>query len=80
MESFLKFVEILLIGDMRAVVLILTAIIAALVWDRLKLMKQLSNKDERLEKIIEDYHKGNLTLAEALNNVRLILYEIKGKM
>jgi hypothetical protein len=80
MESFLKFIEILLVGDMRAVVLILVAIIAALVWDRLKLMKQLSNKDERLEKIMEDYHKGNLTLAEALNNVRLVLYEIKGRM
>ena len=80
MESFLKFVEILLVGDMRAVVLILTAIIAALIWDRLKLMKQISDKDEKLEKIIEDYHKGNLTLAEALNNVRLVLYEIKGRM
>ncbi len=80
MESFLKFVEILLIGDMRAVVLILSAVIAALLWDRVNLMKQLKTKDERLEKILDDYHKGNLTLAEALNNVRLVLYEIKGKI
>lgn len=80
MESFLKFVEILLVGDMRAVVLILVAVIAALIWDRLKLVKQLASKDERIEKILDEYHKGNLTLAEALNNVRLVLYEIKGKM
>jgi len=80
MESFLKFVEILLVGDIRAVVLILTAIIAALVWDRLKLMKQISDKDEKLEKIIDDYYKGNLTLVEALNNVKLVLHEIKGRM
>jgi short subunit fatty acids transporter len=80
METFLKFIEILLSGDMRAIVLILAAIIVALIWDRLKIMKQLADKDEKVEKILAEYHKGNMTLAEALNNVRMVLYEIKGKL
>lgn len=80
MEAFLKFVEIILIGDIRAIVLLLVVIILGLIWDRIRLEKQINTKDERISKILDDYHKGNLTLAEALVNVRLILYEIKSKL
>ena len=65
-------------GGPQAVIAILMLIIVVLVLDRKRLVKEIEKKDEKLEKIVDDYYKGNLTLTEALNSMKLLLYELKG--
>jgi hypothetical protein len=63
---------------------VLPVIMGLIIWhlleERKKLLEDNKKKDERIDKIIDDYHKGNLTLTEALNSLKLVLYEIKGKI
>jgi hypothetical protein len=75
-----KLLEAVLGGGPGAVIAILVAIVGFLVWDRSRLVKTLQQKDEKIEKIIEDYYKGNLTLTEALNGLKMVLIEIKAKI
>lgn len=55
-------------------------IIAMLLLDRHRLVKDNSRKDEKIERIVDDYYKGNLTLTEALNSLKTVLYEIRLKL
>jgi hypothetical protein len=63
---------------------VLPVIMGLIIWhlleERKKLIADNRKKDDRIDKIIDDYHKGNLTLTEALNSLKLVLYEIKGKI
>jgi len=62
----------------------LPIIMGLIIWHLLEENKRLKadnqKKDERIDKIVEDYHRGNLTLTEALNSLKLVLFEIKGKI
>jgi hypothetical protein len=60
--------------------LILCLIIGALLYDRKRLTDELKRKDEKIEKIVDEYFKGNMTLTEALNSLKLVLFEIKGRL
>lgn len=63
---------------------ILPIVMGLIIWhlldERKKLLEDSKRKDERIDKIIDDYHKGNLTLTEALNSLKIVLYEIKSKI
>ena len=61
-------------------VAVLSLVIGMLILDRKRLTNEISKKDERLNKIVDEYYKGNITLAEALNSLKLVLYEIKLKI
>ena len=52
----------------------------AVVYDRNRLLKELSKREEKVEQIVEAYHQGNLTLSEALNNLKIVLIELKAKI
>ena len=81
-RSALKFL-IELLGNpdgAQGVVFVLLFVVAGLVWHIVRLGKTIERKDERIEKIIDDYHKGNTTLAEAFNQLRLVLVEIRAKL
>ena len=56
---------------------VLAFVIFLLLLDRKRLTNEITKKDERLGKIVDEYYKGNITLAEALNSLKLVLYEIK---
>ena len=62
------------------VVAVLVLLILLLLWDRKRLTSEITKKDDRLAKIVDEYYKGNITLAEALNSLRAVLYEIRMKM
>lgn len=64
----------------QAVPIIMGLIIWYLLDERKKLLAEIEKKDERIDKIVDDYHRGNLTLTEALNSLKLVLFEIKGKI
>ena len=49
-------------------------------WDRIRLIKELEKKEAKLDKVIDDYYKGNISLTEALNGLKIVLAEIKGKL
>ena len=63
---------------------ILPIVMGLIIWhlldERKKMLEDSKRKDERIDKIIDDYHKGNLTLTEALNSLKIVLYEIKSKI
>lgn len=67
-------------GGPAALIAVLILIIGFLFYERTRLLKEVEKKDEKLEKIIDDYYKGNMTISEAFNSLKLVLYEIKGKL
>lgn len=77
---FEKLISSLLGGGPNAIVAIMLIAIVALVIERKRLLADIKTKEERIEKIVEDYYKGNMTLTEALNSLRMVLYEIKSKI
>lgn len=64
----------------QALPIIMGLIIWHLLEERKKLIADIEKKDERIDKIVDDYHKGNLTLTEALNSLKIVLFEIKSKI
>lgn len=81
MESVLQaLVTAMLSGGQGAITAILLGAIGFLLWDRKRLTETINKKDEKIEKIIDDYYKGNLTLTEALNGLKMVLMEIKVKL
>jgi len=67
-------------GGPGAIVALLIVLIGLLLWDRRSLVQKIDQKDAKIEKIIEDYFKGTSTIAEALNGLKVVLAEIKGKL
>jgi hypothetical protein len=67
-------------GGPEAIIALLLLALLGLLWERKRLLEQLSKKDEKIDKIIDDYHAGNITLADALNSLKNVLFEIKGKI
>jgi hypothetical protein len=67
-------------GGPEAIIAVLMLGITLLLFERKRLLDQLAKKEEKMEKIVDDYYRGNITLSEALNNLKGVLYEIKGKI
>lgn len=83
MDSFIAtIVNLITSGNSgtQVIPVIMGLIIWHLLEERKKLLKEIEKKDKRIDGIIDDYHKGNLTLTEALNSLKLVLYEIKGRL
>jgi hypothetical protein len=77
---FEKLLTVLLSGGPQAIISILLGIIVLLLLDRRRLTAEVARKDEKIEKIVEDYNKGNMTISQALAALREVLIEIKGKL
>ena len=75
-----KLVKALFEGGPSAIIAVLTLIIIALFFERKRLLDELTKKDSKIEKIIDDYYRGNLSLSEALTSLKIVLYEIKAKL
>lgn len=67
-------------GGPEAIIAVLLIVIILLILERKRLISEITKKDEKIDKIIDDYYKGNMTLSEALNSLKLVLYEIKSKL
>ena len=60
--------------------IVMGVIIMFLLNERKALQAENKKKEEKIDKIVDDYYRGNLTLTEALNSLKLVLFEIKGKL
>ena len=67
-------------GGPESVIAGLVLFIALLLWERKRLLDINDKKDEKIDRIIDEYHAGNITLADALNSLKNVLFEIKGKI
>ena len=67
-------------GGPNAIPALFALVIVVLWFDRRDLLNTYKTKDEKIDKILEDYYKGNMTLAEAVNSLRIVLIEIKNKI
>lgn len=59
--------------------LLMLAVIMLLM-ERKRLIEALQKKDDRIDKILSDYHAGNITLTQALESLKGVLNEIKAKL
>lgn len=75
-------------GGAAAVVGILAAFVALLIWDRLHLTKELNETTQKvydakdsetksIKEIVDRYHQGNLDLVQALNEIKIVLITIQ---
>lgn len=66
----------------------LFGIVAVLVWDRKSLVKELTDTTQKvfdakdsetksIKEIVDRYHKGNLDLVQALNEIKIVLVTIQ---
>ena len=75
-----KLLTAMIEGGPPAVIAVLLLVIVGLIFERKRLLAELIKKDEKIDKIIDDYYKGNMTLSDALNSLKMVLYEIKSKL
>lgn len=92
MEGILKsLIPILVDGGSAAVIAVLILVIGFLVWDRVQLLKRLSEslkqtldakeaEKQVILEIIEKYHQGNLTMVQAINEIKVVLAAIQGRL
>lgn len=77
-------------GGSAAVIAILFTVVAVLVYDRKSLVKELNDaiqkvydaKDSEtksIKEIVDRYHKGNLDLVQALNEIKIVLTSIQSR-
>jgi hypothetical protein len=58
----------------------LVLIIAGLLFNRKEMVKAMEEKDKKIDAIIDEFHSGNLTMADAMKSLTMVLYEIKGRL
>lgn len=71
-------------GGPETIFMLLIAIIAALVFDRLSLVKTLKETSDTyradINNVIQKYQDGQISQIEALNDIKLVLVKIEAKV
>ena len=80
LSTIIGILDQVMTGGPKGIIVMLVVIIVALLFDRKRIVAENVKKELKIDSIIDDYYKGNLTLAEALNSLRNVLYELKGKI
>lgn len=79
-EVFLDFFKLLISDGKTGIIMLLLVAIVYLWYDRRRMVQTIERKDRQLERIIRDYHRGNAKIVEALNHLKILLIEIKGRL
>ena len=77
---FQSLIPMIISGGQGAIVAILVVVIVFLFIERKRLIHDIEKKENKIDKIIEDYYKGNISLTEALNSLRIIMIELKSEL
>lgn len=75
-----KLLVALISGGPQAIIAVLVIAIIGLIFERRRLLKEIEKKDDKIDKIIDDYYKGNMTISEAFSSLKMVLFEIKSKL
>jgi len=78
-------------GGAAAVIAVLLLVVGFLVYDRIQLLNRLSEslkqtldakeaEKQVILEIIEKYHQGNLTMVQAINEIKVVLAAIQGRL
>lgn len=67
-------------GGTTAVISILIIIIGYLLWERRGLMSSLDKKNDKIDRIINDYYKITVQISGTINSLKMVLLEIKSKL
>ncbi len=78
-------------GGSTAVIGILLLMVAGLIWDRIRISKELAKSLQQtldakeaekkvILEIVEKYHLGNMTMAQAINEIKLVLVAIQSRI
>jgi hypothetical protein len=70
----------LLAGGPPGVMALLMLVVAGLLWDRRRVFSDNEKKDQKLDVMIENYHKNSISVGEALNSIKIVLAEISTKL
>jgi len=84
-NTFLQFIAQ---GGGSAVISLLFGVVALLIWDRKRLIKDLSDTTQKvyeakdsetrsIKEIVDRYHRGSLDLIQALNEIKIVLVTIQ---
>lgn len=79
-NAVMLILEAIVGGGPGAIIAILTSLNVVFGFFIYKLWGQLNKRDDKIDKIIEDYSKNNITITEALNGLKMVLVEIKAKI
>lgn len=79
-----KLVTGVITGGSGAMISLLILIIGFLIWERVKMVQELKervteNRDTLLE-IIDKYHDGQLSIIDAINEIKIVLAKIEGRL
>lgn len=92
MEGIVKsLIPMITDGGPAAVIAVLLLCVGLLIWDRIQLLKRLAESLQQtmdakeaekqvILEIIEKYHKGNLTMVQAINEIKVVLAAIQGRL
>jgi hypothetical protein len=80
LATITQIISVLAAGGPPAVICVLVLVILALWLDRRRLIADLEKKEGRIDKIVDDFYRGNLTLSEALNSLRNTLNELRNRL
>jgi hypothetical protein len=81
MDSILQsLLTALLSGGQQGLLALLVAVVTGLLWDRHRLLKDVQNRTDKLDTIIDNYYKANLMVTEALNGLKIVLAEINVRL
>jgi len=88
MEYLPLFFQYLTQGGSAAVIMMLAAVVGILLWDRKQLLKNIEDTTQRvyeakdsetemLKEVVDKYHRGNIDLIQALNEIKLVLATVQ---
>jgi len=91
MEFLEALVKLISAGGQGAITGILVVVIAAMSWDRMRLLASTKSTHKQLmgaknseiaaiKEIVDKYHVGNLNLVQALNEIKIVLLTIQAKI
>lgn len=90
MEFITLFLQYVTQGGAAAVIALLFGVVGLLVWDRKRLIETLNQTTQRvydakdsetksIKEIVDRYHKGNVDLVQALNEIKVVLVTIQAR-
>jgi len=90
MEFATTLLQFLTQGGTAAVIALLFAVVGLLIWDRKRIIDSLNETTQRvydakdsearsIKEIVDRYHKGNVDLVQALNEIKVVLITIQAK-